>query len=1354
MAIGLVLVFLTAQLVPFGPVATGATFSTNVRVNDVTTYHQVNASVAVGSDGSIHVVWEDYRAGHHDSDIYYAKSTDGGNTFGSSVRVTDNLGVGSKQKFPSVAISENFWIHVVWTDMRDIGLLLDDRIYYSRSENGGLTFSTNEVISEGTWDWDEYIEFVGPQLVYDGSAGCALHVVWSSFDVAIAKNPDYGVWYDKSTDCGDNWGTDSKLASCARDASVSAASNGAIGVTYIGMNMAYTDPVAVLYTMNEGSGWSTPAQVDDIPISKWFMDPSVAIESELLGQPPIYGYRIHVAWADGRHIDLEDPDTLYDWDIYYAFSSDGVSFGPNVRVNDNPEWDETDQREPWISQNATFDPKVAWTDWRNDPDGYRNPAGPPHNVDVYFAESSNQGGSFDANQRVNDDSDPGGLLEQLRPNLFSLVADPGDLQGMYVVWQDQRDAPTNEFDVYSTGDGVPVLDWCGISGWIDDGVDPDSGDTSTEFVYCVLYRSPVGSQPATGSPLLQIWKGGQLVKEVTMTFDSNAGSPNNWLQGARYKHPEVLGVLGTDYSYTFLATDVSGRDAAPLNGDGPDVYFASNPPVLEWCGLSGWTSDGVNPDAGEDTQTFTYCITYRDPDGDPPENDKVNLHIYKGGSGYGQTDYEMTPYPNDPDSWVGMPNSYQDGRRYGYSIVLEEGDDFSYKFTAKDVHGVPAPDKGPLLGPKVFVPVNDWTVKYLAPTPRDSHSMAYVDSPHNALVIFGGRQAQAPWLDDTWIFWLDTETWEEVQYQPDPTKPPDPHPSARIFPAMAYDSLHETVVLFGGRDSTALGLADTWLFSVATKKWEEVTQFGTWPERRDKHAMVYDEEHEQILLFGGMSDYNTCGLWPLLYGPWCHDAWLFDVGTLQWSFENEGNELSGRAQHAMVYDVEYGITIVRGGLVDYTNILDDMWYYDLDDHSWHIILQDPFNEPTERYAHSMAYDEANQRTIFHGGVEDSGIRGDTWAYDYDTGDWEELSFGPYPNLRRSHTMAYSSVETLTFMFGGGKYPHTYDDVWALSYSTKLWTHVPAMPIARYNHAMTYDSTYEKTILFGGSRLFGGYGVGVKYFNDLWTYDMSSGSWSHIAPTGPLPVARAQHAMTYDEKNEVTVMFGGHVGVLDQEPSSETWVYHYSGSYWEKMSTQVPPDGPDARYGMAIAYDKKHEAVLMYGGTDGTQFFTETWSYVYDTDTWTNLLAANPPPEMKGHSMSYDDQYETSVLYGGADASQYLGDIWIYHWNTNEWEKRDSWAAMPEERAYHAHAYDIENCRIVLFAGLDGTTVYGDTWSYDAHQDEWAPMNPSLSPAERYGHSVVYDSDAGVLVLFSGEDAHWSLRTDVWVYQFA
>jgi hypothetical protein len=83
------------------------------------------------------------------SDIAFVRSTDGGTTWGALVRVNDDALNNAKDQFtPALSVSTDGVLHLSWYDRRDDPNNLLYHRYYSRSTDGGTTWSVNERVSD------------------------------------------------------------------------------------------------------------------------------------------------------------------------------------------------------------------------------------------------------------------------------------------------------------------------------------------------------------------------------------------------------------------------------------------------------------------------------------------------------------------------------------------------------------------------------------------------------------------------------------------------------------------------------------------------------------------------------------------------------------------------------------------------------------------------------------------------------------------------------------------------------------------------------------------------------------------------------------------------------------------------------------------------------------------------------------------------------------------------------------------------------------------------------------------------------------------------------------------------------
>jgi len=128
----------------------GESFSRNLKVSDdETDTHQFSPSLAVDQQGHIYIAWHDLR-NNSQSDIYFGKSVDGGQSFGPNVQVSDDPS-GAFQFHPSIAVMPSGMIGVVWEDKRHENF----DIFFSTSHDGGKTFSKNVRLDDDSGSADQ-----------------------------------------------------------------------------------------------------------------------------------------------------------------------------------------------------------------------------------------------------------------------------------------------------------------------------------------------------------------------------------------------------------------------------------------------------------------------------------------------------------------------------------------------------------------------------------------------------------------------------------------------------------------------------------------------------------------------------------------------------------------------------------------------------------------------------------------------------------------------------------------------------------------------------------------------------------------------------------------------------------------------------------------------------------------------------------------------------------------------------------------------------------------------------------------------------------------------------------------------
>ena len=289
--------------------------------------------------------------------------------------------------------------------------------------------------------------------------------------------------------------------------------------------------------------------------------------------------------------------------------------------------------------------------------------------------------------------------------------------------------------------------------------------------------------------------------------------------------------------------------------------------------------------------------------------------------------------------------------------------------------------------------------------------------------------------------------------------------------------------------------------------------------------------------------------------------------------------------------------------------------------------------------------------------------------------------------------------------------------------------------------MAYDVESNRGILFGGQT--GNYIRATSYNKETWAYDAAANKWTEMKP-GMGPSVRAAADLAYDTKSDRVLLFGG----ADTKTwgLDDTWVYDFNTNTWEEKAR-----GPANHLGGRIAYDAESDRVILFGGFDVTsgKLFSDTRSYDFNSDTWTDMKPSTSPSPRNYQVMAYDTESDRVIMWGG-DAKDWDESVWAYDYNQNTWEKKDV-SEGPELRAYTSLVYDSKADRMILYGGTD----YGndETWAYDYNTNTWTKLSPGTNPGELSRHAMMYDTTADRVILFGGQvnAKEFEYAADTWSY---
>jgi hypothetical protein len=271
-------------------------------------------------------------------------------------------------------------------------------------------------------------------------------------------------------------------------------------------------------------------------------------------------------------------------------------------------------------------------------------------------------------------------------------------------------------------------------------------------------------------------------------------------------------------------------------------------------------------------------------------------------------------------------------------------------------------------------------------------------------------------------------------------------------------------------------------------------------------------------------------------------------------------------------------------------------------------------------------------------------RGQTEIWAWTGAEWKALS-GSGPTARYASAAAFDSRRGSIVSFSGrvGRDERITPDTW--EWNGTVWHQVSDTSAgARDHHSMVFDAARRNTVLFGGGPFPRRPG---PWPTDTWTWD--GAQWKQVATDGP--TGRAVTSLVYDSRRRQVVMFGG-VGAPEgaerrQASFGDTWVWE--GSAWRQVSSE----GPAPRNRHAMAFDARAGVTLLYGGSVEQRQFADMWKW--DGHRWTEIrLTGETPGPRELHSMAYDAARDRTILYGGNSAGKVLDDTW--EWDGARWRR--------------------------------------------------------------------------------------------------
>jgi hypothetical protein len=208
----------------------------------------------------------------------------------------------------------------------------------------------------------------------------------------------------------------------------------------------------------------------------------------------------------------------------------------------------------------------------------------------------------------------------------------------------------------------------------------------------------------------------------------------------------------------------------------------------------------------------------------------------------------------------------------------------------------------------------------------------------------------------------------------------------------------------------------------------------------------------------------------------------------------------------------------------------------------------------------------------------------------------------------------------------------FNDFWRFNAQTRTWTQLAKGPSARRGHCLEWDQGREQLILFGGDS-----GIGLAFFNDLWTYLIKSDLWQQATPVRiSIPAARSFHACAFNTQSSTFLIQGG-------------WA---------------------------------------------SQFYQDLRQFDFQSNSWTLINAGNLDVNLFGHSMRYSKSLNSLWVFFGQVDFLFKNTIYQYSFNNPSagWTLlRVRTSQMPSAKSAFSTGYNTLNGEYYVFGGYNGST---------------------------------------------------------------
>lgn len=303
-------------------------------------------------------------------------------------------------------------------------------------------------------------------------------------------------------------------------------------------------------------------------------------------------------------------------------------------------------------------------------------------------------------------------------------------------------------------------------------------------------------------------------------------------------------------------------------------------------------------------------------------------------------------------------------------------------------------------------------------------------------------------------------------------------------------------------------------------------------------------------------------------------------------------------------------------------------------------------------------------------------------------------------------------------------------------ASATWTDAEG-PEAREHGAVAVDPEGAYALLIGGS----GYSPYLEALDDVWRYDLASGSWTEVTPTGDVPAPAGSRRLAHIPGTTTAYLFGGYAS--GGSPSlADLFELDFGGA--EADFRLVPQENPPpARSLHAFVHDPDSSRFVVFGGF-GTGIHDDTWVMTMQDGTavWTELDLDPRPSPRYGFFYGFDAEHGRLVVFSGAQGTTTVDpahDTWVLDLRAEPpaWTRIADASTSPPGRRNGCMVFDPSGPRLWIYGGTpDASTSAPGLWVLDTRptHELWTELGLDGAPALRSSGFGFYDpaSDRSLL----------------------